>query len=68
MNYQQKLNIIHIFYTMVMFNYRTLERKEAYEMVNSGKIEEVFSVVMGDIEMLNKQNREIIQFYYNGEV
>ena len=68
MDNQQKLNIIHIFYTMVSFNYRSLERKEAYEMVNSGQIEEVFSIVMKDIEMLNKQNRENIQFYYNGEV
>lgn len=68
MNYQQKLNIIHAFYTMISFNYRALEMKEAYEMVNRGQIDEVFSIVMNDIEMLNKKNRELIQFYYNGEV
>lgn len=68
MDYQQKLNIIHAFYTMINFNYRALEKKEAYEMVNRGQVDEVFSIVMKDIEMLNKGNKENIQFYYNGEV
>lgn len=64
MDKNTKLNVIHLFYTMISVSdsYITMKRDIAYEMIRKGQIEAVFESVMKDIERLNKEHRYYIEY------
>lgn len=70
MDKNAKLNVIHLFYTMISASdsYFTMKRDIAYEMIRKGQIEAVFESVMKDIERLNQEHRYYIEYLMGADM